>query len=488
VTVTDADGTFTFDKVPAGRYELKAAKPRYVNGAYGARRPGGTGRMLDVLEGQTIDDLTLSMATAGVITGRVVDDAGEPVPGATVMVQRYRMANDQLQLMPAGLPRVTDDLGAYRLYGLAPGRYYVSARPGEGNHFDGSTMSAGVTGLAPTYFPSTPVPGEAQPIEVTAGAEMTADISLLATPLTKVTGTVSDHTGRLSVGGMLSAHQKSAGFMGPSSMAMLRPDGSFTLSGVIPGDYILTIRAVFDPEMMNRMVGGHGDDQGHGVALTVGAGGIEDLRIVVPPLMDLPGRVIFETGRPATPPTVNIVASMADGMLGNANAQPDAEGRFTLKVRPGDWRMTAWAPDEWMVQRIEFRGREIDPDGTFEISSEPGGRVDVVLTNRLTLITGTVRDADDKPARDTHVIVFPKDEALMTRYSFRRTRIERTGSDGRFRVTGLPPGDYLAVAVDDFNPEQGMDGDAMEAWRAAATPVSVSSQPETLALKLLSTP
>ena len=224
------------------------------------------------------------------------------------------------------------------------------------------------------------------------------------------------------------------------------------------------------------------------MALAVGVAGVEDLRIVVPPTVDLAGRVIFETGRPATPPQVNVVASMSDGMLGSAHAQPDADGRFTLRVRPGDWRLTAWVPDEWMVQRLEFRGREIDPDGDIAITSEPGGRVDVVLTNRLTLITGTVRDRDDKPARDSHVVVFPKDEALMSRSSFRRMRIERAGPDGRFRVTGLPPGDYLAVAVDDFNPEQGMDGDALDAWRAVATPVSVSAQPETLALTLSTIP
>src|SRR5829696_55117 len=117
-----------------------------------------------------------------------------------------------------------------------------------------------------------------------------------------------------------------------------------------------------------------------------------------------------------------------------------------------------------MIKRLEWRGREINPEGDVEITTEPGGRVDVVLTNQLTLVTGTVRDADDAPARDSHVIVFPKDEGLVTQYGFSHTRITLTAADGRFRVSGLPPGDYFAVAVDDFNPEQGLDADSIEAW------------------------
>ena len=126
---TDAAGAFAFEAVPKGRYRLRASKARYVNTALGARRTGAPGRAFDLADGQKVENLTIVLATAGVITGRVLDDGGEPMTGAYVMALRQRSVNGVTRLAPSEHARPTDDTGAYRLFGLEPGRYYLSVRP-----------------------------------------------------------------------------------------------------------------------------------------------------------------------------------------------------------------------------------------------------------------------------------------------------------------------------------------------------------------------
>jgi hypothetical protein len=127
-TMTDGEGAFTFGQLPAGRVDLRASKARYVDTPFGARRLGGPGRAIDLAEGQIRDGLVLALPSAGVITGRIVDDVGDVVTGVHVMPMRFRTVNGERQLTPTGQPRTSDDTGAFRLFGLPPGKYYLSAR------------------------------------------------------------------------------------------------------------------------------------------------------------------------------------------------------------------------------------------------------------------------------------------------------------------------------------------------------------------------
>jgi hypothetical protein len=120
-TVTAADGTFAFEAVPEGRYRLGASKSRYVDTAFGARAPGRPGRAFELARGQKIEDVTIALALAGVITGHVFDDTGDPVAGATVMALQRRTPEGAPRAVPSIYGR-SDDTGSYRLFGLKPGR------------------------------------------------------------------------------------------------------------------------------------------------------------------------------------------------------------------------------------------------------------------------------------------------------------------------------------------------------------------------------
>ena len=63
----------------------------------------------------------------GTFVGTVVDPTGAAVPNARVQVLRYQMVQGTRRLNPSGGGDQSDDTGAYRIYGLPPGDYYIAA-------------------------------------------------------------------------------------------------------------------------------------------------------------------------------------------------------------------------------------------------------------------------------------------------------------------------------------------------------------------------
>jgi hypothetical protein len=124
---TDADGTYEFTELPAGRYTVNVSKTGFVSLSYGQRRPLQAGTPLQLADSQQLSGIDFRLPRGSVIAGHVMDETGDPMPGITVQVMRYQYAQGNRQLMPAGNAQ-TDDQGAYRVWGLNPGDYYVSAQ------------------------------------------------------------------------------------------------------------------------------------------------------------------------------------------------------------------------------------------------------------------------------------------------------------------------------------------------------------------------
>ena len=127
-TITNDEGAFTFTALPAGRFSLTASRAGYIDSPYGAKKPGRPGTPIQLAAGQKMEKATIALPKGGVITGVVVDDSGEPAPRTQVRVLRYVMRTGEKTLQQAGTDQ-TDDRGIYRVYGLLPGDYMVSAVP-----------------------------------------------------------------------------------------------------------------------------------------------------------------------------------------------------------------------------------------------------------------------------------------------------------------------------------------------------------------------
>jgi Carboxypeptidase regulatory-like domain len=145
--ITDDKGQFTFSALPAGRFTMTASKPGYVTIAYGAKAPGQPGTPIDLIDGQQITHADITLPKGSVVTGVVVDEVGDPAPLTQVRVMRYVMRTGEKTLQAAGAG-TTDDRGMYRIFGLEPGDYVVSAVPRNMNLGDmRATMMAEVESL-----------------------------------------------------------------------------------------------------------------------------------------------------------------------------------------------------------------------------------------------------------------------------------------------------------------------------------------------------
>src|SRR5207248_1961743 len=130
-TTTDAEGKFAMKDIDPGKYRLSVNRTGFVNAEYGARGAMRPGTTLSLDPKQHLQDVVFRLTPQAVITGRVLDEDGEPVAYVQVQSLRYRYNQGRKQLMPFG-GASTNDLGEYRIFSLPPGRYYLSAtsRPG----------------------------------------------------------------------------------------------------------------------------------------------------------------------------------------------------------------------------------------------------------------------------------------------------------------------------------------------------------------------
>ncbi len=124
--VTDASGLFDFPTLPEGRYTLNVSKAGFVTLAYGQRRPLQPGTPLQLGSGQKLEGIEMRLPRGSAIAGHVMDENGDPLPNTMVRVMRYQYQQGERRLTAAGSGQ-TDDRGAYRVWGLNPGDYYVSA-------------------------------------------------------------------------------------------------------------------------------------------------------------------------------------------------------------------------------------------------------------------------------------------------------------------------------------------------------------------------
>ena len=124
---TDIQGHFHLDLAP-GSYRLWVEREGFARQSYGSAVPEGTGSVLTVTPGQELHDIAFRIIPLGALSGRVLDQDGDPLQGVGIEVFRVSYASGMRQLIPVA-GSSSNDRGEYRCYDLPAGRYFVLATP-----------------------------------------------------------------------------------------------------------------------------------------------------------------------------------------------------------------------------------------------------------------------------------------------------------------------------------------------------------------------
>jgi hypothetical protein len=485
-TSTNLRGEYELRDLPAGRYTISATRSGYLPWEYGRRAAGEPGKTLQVDEGATLDKIDLAMPRAGFISGRVIDETGEPVAGVQVWIMRSEFYRGRRRLVPVTSSARSDDTGHYRAFGLQPGAYFVVAMLRD-------TWTAGgdkkqVFGYAPTFFPSTGTAAEAQRVSLATGKEASGiDIALVAMPAAVVSGTAMGAGGMPLAAGSVSLQQNITGPSGSSfnsvGSARTDADGSWRFRDVAPGEYDVSISTT------NR----EGIRETATTTVIVSGVDIDGVSLVAEGPVTLSGSLVTDDGTPlpAGQARPRVVAdSLTPGgrptqiVMGDDNGMVSSSGAFSYKTMRGPAVIQVWSlPAGWAVKSVEIAGRE-SVDNVIDIKSGPAlDGVKVVVTNRFPTLTGRITD-DKGVDVEGIVVLFPADEARWKGMND-NIRHARTDQTGIFRLATVPPGDYLAAALETMQPWQAADPEFLATLKDRASRVTVrEGQPSQLSLKL----
>ncbi|MDP7473283.1 MAG: carboxypeptidase-like regulatory domain-containing protein [Vicinamibacterales bacterium] len=455
--VTEANGRYRLEELPPGRYTVTASKTGFVSVTFGQRRVLEPGTPLEVGEGETLDEIDLALPRGSVITGQVVDEVGEPLAGVGVRAMRHEYRQGERRLAAVGA-NTSDDRGQYRVYGLAPGTYYVSA---VARFIDGGGQARGRfgrasqveqdMGYAPSYYPGITSAAQAMPLTVGLAQEMTGvSFGVQLVPTVRVAGLVLSPEGAPATRSAVSfVPDGGARGFGGGLDAQTQSDGTFTVRNVPPGRYLAVARSG----------GRRRENPLFAVqSITVAGSELSGLTMMLSAGATISGSVVFESN--TLPPddalsrvriSTRPLQTLPFGTNGSIGV--GANGIFRLTTVPmGAHLFQVDAPDPWLLKTIYVDGRDMT-DAPLELTPRVEiENVSVVLTDQVSELSGLVSDGTGRPVSELTVLVFSTDPELWRSQS-RQVAVGRPDQNGHYQVRGLPAGEYYVVGVDGI--EQG---------------------------------
>ncbi len=434
---TDSNGRFRFSRLDPGSYTLAAEREGYLKAT--SVRDGGQVRQAIAIwtAGQQITGLTIRMRPGAIASGKVRYHDGDPAIGVKVTFFRQYVVRGRRGYVQAAAV-ATNDLGEYRAHALAPGTYYVLALMADS---DPQSVVREEKPVEPeavsTFYLSGSHLSEAAPVQLDAGQEAGGlDIVLARTRTQQIRGlALSGLTGAPLTGPNISLRWLDGSGAG-SIIAPVRTRagrGSFEISGVPPGTYLLTIDATEKGTKLSARE-----------TVTIGDAPIDELEIAAGPRTFWEGKIAFERNtdyplsalrvrlEPRSETAEPVLADVDDSGLFAAALVPDERYDVFVENRPADSYLKSARAEGADVLASGFRVLPADGKQRMELTLSTGGGS----------VSGHVRTPEGADATGVMVVLVPQplDGRLQA------VGASMTDEYGNFIIRGVPPGTYTAAA------------------------------------------
>jgi len=455
--ITDEDGKFKFTDLKRGVYAFNVSGSKgYVKESEAEAQEQRRYRIGD--------NVTITLIRGGVITGRVATADGEPMIGVRVYPVMVRDAEGQRVRRQSGAPpRMTDDRGVYRIYGLEPGTYVVYARP--------ESLVAPVSpyeGNVATYHPSS-TRDTAIELNVASGAEVAGvDIRYHGARGRVVSGTVAGLKEPRSTGSFAQVSLANLSTGQVLAVEGVTGANAFAIYGVPDGEYEISARRT---DFNSAEILASAPRR-----VTVRGADVTGIELRLAPMASISGKILFEAAqntcekeRKATLEEVSLLARRNEGGAVEPSSLLDQEGaandrgEFSIyNLQAGRYFIESTLPSEsWFVKSItanapstaNARGSarpsastEIARGGVALKSGEKLTGVTLTVAGGAASLRGKVAAESDSaklpPRLRIHLIpaeATARDEVL--RYAEATVR-----GDGTFALNNIAPGKYWLIS------------------------------------------
>jgi hypothetical protein len=505
---TDSSGRFSFRDLAPGRYTIRAQRDGY----FAAPSPGIVGTptlatsMVAVVAGQPNPEAIISLIHGSTVSGRVRDPNGQPA--SSMSVSAFQLSyRDGRVILSNMVSKTTDDRGEYRIFWLPPGEYYIAATPPRP-----STVVRPQDSWARTFFPGATEARTAPPLAVTEASELAGiDINLQAVASVKVSGrvinTIAGPNGQVgtAAANFLLLSRDPANLTDSTvpqfiNSAQNRTSGQFELRGVPPGSYDLLVTA---PDGQGRPFPSRtpidvGSQDLDNVTVTIRPGVPVKAQIVfdgklipAPPPQAAPvpqaGTIIvnggtttvFNASPPQSPPTMRLqlrskesYASPFDSAV-SSNITSDPSGAFVFPSVPEALYtfQVSGIPANAYVADIREGGVSIYDSG-LKVTDQPPAPIEVIVNSNGPAIKGTVVDSAQEPVASAMVVLVPQESRRQNTALY---KLSRSGTDGSFTLTAVPPGEYKLFAWESVATSAYMNADFLAKYEARGRPVTVAA-------------
>lgn len=459
---TDAAGKFKFDKVDPGDYYFTAKHAGFVDQTYKPTGKDSAEGLLHLTAGRELSEVEFRLIPQGAVSGKVVDEDGDPVADAIVTASRYSFSSGHRTLRLADTGR-TSDRGEFRLSKLPPGRYYLNA---ESIAFDATGSAppppkdgSPETGYVATYFPGTTDVQDAEVVEVKPAGDVPGFvIHLQKSRVVRVKGTLAGADGKPLKSAQIML--MSAAHPGSMRMAMSNSEGKFEMANTSPGAYMAMVMQMTgaSPSIVMQ-------------PLIVPSENLSDVKLGTAPDGKLQGRVIVAGDGKVQLKGIRIMlAGGEDAPVMPSSASVDESGAFTLtKVATLPYELSlTHVPDGAYLKSVLWNGREILGQ-PLDLTAGAAGDLQVILGTDGAKLDAAVSH-DDKPVADATVVLLPEDP---TRRYPETTSSEETDDKGHAAFKDVPPGNYLLFAWEKVEEGAWFDPAFVKAAASGATKVTI---------------